>query len=73
LHLVASYVEPFEFLYNIEECDKMDDKQLKEKCRSLKKALSDEETKDIEAEEVEMELKYCCLKKLKRVVHQSWL
>ncbi|CAF0978147.1 unnamed protein product [Didymodactylos carnosus] len=53
----TSIFEPFEFLYNIKECDEMKEKQLKEKCRSLEKTLSDKENKDIEAEELEIELK----------------
>ncbi|CAF1185961.1 unnamed protein product, partial [Didymodactylos carnosus] len=53
----SSILEPFEFLYNIKECDEMEDKQLKEKCRSLEKTLSDKENKDIEAEELDIELK----------------
>lgn len=55
--LFSSVLEPFNFLYNITTCSEIEDTELEEKCISLEKALSERENKDIDAEELQIEIK----------------
>lgn len=53
----SSVMEPFEFLFHIKKCDEMEGSVLRDKCKSLQIALSHKESKDLEATDLQIELK----------------
>lgn len=53
----SSVMKPFELLYDIKKCDEMENNELFDKCKLLETALTYKESKDLESNELQIELK----------------